>query len=363
MEIQETEELWFWLCAQQGIYPDMISRLLREFKSIEAIYKADREELYGKGRLKPELASALAERRQKDGFRREYHNCREAGIHFISIAHPDYPARLKEIKGYPYGLFVKGSLPKKDMPAAAIVGGRRCTAYGKNAAQEFARALTGAGVQVVSGLAYGVDGFAQQAALDAGGTSFGVLGCGVDICYPRSHRGLYRELEKRGGLISELPPGSQPLAWHFPMRNRIISGLCDSVIVIEAKEKSGSLITADFALEQGRNIFALPGRMGDEFSAGSNRLIAQGAGILLGPAEFLETLGLKAGECPKSKKNNIGLETNENLVYSCVDLQPKSLQDITKEVMLAVPEAARALAALEIKGLIKEVSKNYYVRT
>lgn len=199
------------------------------------------------------------------------------GIYTIEKGKKGYPGRLETLEGMPEKLYVIGGLPQDDRPSLAIVGARNCSAYGKNMAFEYARAMRQSGVQIVSGMARGIDSAAHAGALAGGGISYAVLGCGVDICYPSASRKIYEEMKLRGGILSEYEPGDAPLAWHFPMRNRLISGLADGVLVIEAKERSGSLITADLALEQGRTVFALPGRVGDLLSEGCNRLIYQGA--------------------------------------------------------------------------------------
>lgn len=208
------------------------------------------------------------------------------------IRHTDgeFPKKLRQIRNSPEGIYVRGALPVEERPTVAIIGARRCSTYGKEMAEWFAGELAAAGVQVVSGMAAGVDGIAQREALRAGGRSFGVLGCGTDICYPAENRDLYESLPKCGGILSEYAPGTPPDAFHFPMRNRIISGLSDALLVVEAKERSGTLITVDFALEQGKEVFVLPGRISDSLSAGCNRLLRQGAGIALSPKDILEEL-------------------------------------------------------------------------
>lgn len=211
-------------------------------------------------------------------------------IRKITRAMAEYPGRLREIPDPPACLYVKGRLPDDWRPSAAVIGARDCSAYGKSVALRLGKRLGEAGVQVVSGMARGIDGFSQEAALDAGGTSFGVLGCGVDICYPARNRGLYEKLCAGGGIVSEYEPGTPPKAWHFPPRNRIVSGLADVVIVVEARAKSGTLITVDMALEQGKEVYAVPGRVTDSLSVGCNQLIKLGAGLLLDTEEFLEEL-------------------------------------------------------------------------
>lgn len=229
---------------------------------------------------------------------------------------PEYPERLKNIPGAPEELYVLGRLPEEDRLSVAVIGARDCSEYGKYVAREIGAVLGRNKISVVSGMARGIDGISQEAALNAGGSSFAVLGCGVDICYPETNRQLYERLKISGGILSEYPPGSPALAWHFPPRNRIVSGLADVVAVIEARVKSGTLITVDMALEQGREVYAAPGRVTDRLSDGCNRLIRQGAGILLSPEEFLRELlegeigkaarRLSVESCRKKKKGEGG---------------------------------------------------------
>ena len=226
-------------------------------------------------------------------------------------------------------------------------------------ARKYAQALAKAGVQVISGMAKGVDSASQRGALEVLGKSYAVLGCGVDICYPREQIELYMHLQEQGGVISEFPIGSKPLPQHFPARNRIISGLSDILLVIEAREKSGSLITADMALEQGKDVYALPGPVDSILSRGCNWLIKQGAGVLLTPEELLDELGLTY---EKNTKKNLLLETEENIVYSCLDFHPKNIEQLLQETNLPVVEILQTLLRLELMGIVKEISKNNYVK-
>lgn len=281
-----------------------------------------------------------------------------------------YPERLRILEHMPDKLYVDGELPQDAGPSIAIVGARNCSYYGKNMAYEYGRILARAGVQVVSGLARGVDAAAHAGALAGGGKSYGVLGCGVDVCYPASSRKLYETMKKQGGILSELEPGTPPMAYHFPRRNRIISGLADAVLVVEAKEKSGSLITADFALEQGKTVFALPGRVGDLLSEGCNRLIYQGAVPAWRPEIILEEMnwgGENRAEGAQEKENQkekrgLGLAREDNLVYSCLDLNPKSVSQIQDETGLSPALLMGGLMHLAQAGLAQEVWKNHYIR-
>lgn len=284
-------------------------------------------------------------------------------IREITPQESEYPKKLLELRSAPKKLYVCGKLPDEERVRVGIVGARECSAYGKNMAYEIGARLAQCGVQVISGMARGIDGAAQKGALEAGGYSLAVLGCGVDVCYPREHRLLHSELQKKGGVLSEQPCGASPLPQYFPARNRIISGLSDVILIIEAKEKSGSLITADMALEQGKDVYALPGPINSDLSKGCNKLIKQGAGIVVSIEDFLEELLISP--CVKLGKiveNKILLETTENIVYACFDFSPKNLEAIVRETNLSVSEVVEALLGLEIKGYIKEISKNYYVK-
>lgn len=211
-------------------------------------------------------------------------------IRFITPFEKEYPERLRNIPDPPAGLYARGSLSVKKEVTVAVIGARDCSDYGKYVAGHLGAFLGRNGVTVVSGMARGIDGISQWAALEAGGTSIGVLGCGVDICYPAGNRDLFNRLLEQGTIFSEYPPGTPPRAMNFPARNRIVSGLADAVVVVEARNRSGTLITVDMALEQGKEVFVVPGRITDRLSDGCNNLIKQGAGVLLSPEELLEEL-------------------------------------------------------------------------
>lgn len=278
-----------------------------------------------------------------------------------------YPEKLKELTDAPKTLYVLGELPDPKKPTIAIVGARNCSMYGKNMAYEYARILAKNGVQIISGLARGVDAAAHEGALAGGGKTYGIMGCGVDFCYPSSSKNLYERMQGQGGILSEFSPGTPPLAYHFPMRNRIISGLAEAVVIVEAKEKSGSLITADAALEQGRTVFAIPGRAGDLLSEGCNRLIYQGAVPAWKPEIILEEMNWR-GLPQKNHENSNGqkkivLAREDDLVYSCLDLNPKAVSQLQEETGLPVGSLLKSLYTLTTKDLAREAWKNYYIRT
>lgn len=362
-------EWWF-----AGIKPlsDKKKRLLREhFGNGKEIYKRlyniEEKHFQRIKYLSEKDLRVIREAARKQDIHRQYEEAVEKGIRLVPYFAEEYPKRLGALGGMPYALYVKGKLPRDDRPTVAIVGARKCTPYGEEMAIAFAEALAMAGVQIISGMASGIDGAAQRAAISAGGYSCGVLGSGIDVCYPRENRGLYLDLQEYGGILSEQTAGTPPLREYFPARNRIISGLADVVLVMEAREKSGSLITADLALEQGKDIYALPGPVTSNLSRGCHELIRQGAGILISPEILLEELGFESAfltneSTAAEEKNEKVLERKEKLVYASIGLFPKSLNTLLAETKLQTQELMRILVSLEIKGYIRELSKNYFVR-
>ena len=364
-------EKWYeyWLDATKEILFGRKRRWKEQGISAEMLYNI--EEIGEKERFLAGITDAeelsIKESRKRKNWKDEFEKMKEKGIRMISWDSKEYPARLGSLGGMPYGLYVKGKLPEEDKVSIAIVGARRCSAYGEKMTLQYAGKLAEAGALIISGMALGIDGAAHRGAMNVGGDTFAVLGCGADICYPKEHMGLYRDLGNKGGILSEYPPGTPPLSMNFPARNRLISGLADVVLVMEAKEKSGSLITADMALEQGRDIYALPGPADSVLSKGCNRLISQGAGILLSPEELCDQLQLLSVEKEKGNgqngdKNKIMLETEEDLVYSKLDLFPRSREELRQLTGLDPEKLSRILISLELKGYISERSKNYYFR-
>lgn len=285
------------------------------------------------------------------------------GIRYIRKEDKDFPDRLKELTDCPKGIYVRGVLPDPEKKTVAIVGARMCSAYGRATASYFARVLAANDVQIISGLALGIDGAAHEGALLAKGATFGVVAGGVDVCYPRGNISLYEQMRQRGGVISESPCGCPPLPGLFPKRNRIISVLADLVLVVEARQKSGSLITADFAAEQGRDLYAVPGRLEDELSKGCNELIFQGAGIAISPERLLEIMGKQQKKSDNNEKDvqNV-LAREENMVYSCLSLQPESLEELCRKTKMSIAAVSEAVMLLQLRGLVKEIGRNRYVK-
>lgn len=356
------EIYWEWFCSITGLYRAQQEILLRCFHTPEGVYRASEKELSHLQEKGFRAAGKVRRFREKHPPEETSHKNREKGISFISREQEAYPARLRNIEDRPYGLFYRGSLPPEQKKSVAIVGARMCTHMGKEFAQQIAMEVVHAGGNVVSGAAYGIDGAAQWAALEAGGESFAVLGCGADVCYPASHRQLLDRLAGCGGVISEFPPGTEPLRYHFPVRNRIISALSDTVVVIEARKKSGSLITAEFAASQGKSVYAVPGRPWDELSEGCNELIFHGAAPILSVDSFISSNFSGYKKEDKKLSEDLALAPAEKLVYSSLGLQSRSLWELEACTVLPVAELGGALLALEEKGLIKETQRGRYMR-
>lgn len=358
-------------------------QLLSRFGDPQGVYEA------GTAGWREILSDSVVEymdRQKKSGnLEEEYHSLGEKQIGLVLQEEEGFPRKLLEIPDPPYGLFYKGKLPEQKQPSVAVIGARECSEYGRFVAEELGRYLGSQEIQVISGMARGIDGISQQAALLAGGTSYGVLGCGVDICYPAQNRRLYEELLEKGGLLSTYAPGTKPLPQYFPPRNRIVSGLSDALIVIEARQKSGTLITVDMALEQGRDVYVVPGRLTDRLSDGCNHLLTQGAGVFLSPESFAEDFlrsweekqGLSAdGSGGKNRRKN-NRETGRNTakvklpkeslqkILECLEPVPKTSETLLQELWekgeyTDISALNRALMELELLGYARQNSPGHF---
>ena len=356
-------EYWFWLCSIPGIGSVSLRRLLEAGRTPEGVYELTEEQLQNVKDLNETQKRAFLSSKDPERIRREFDYMTSRGVEFVTREEPLYPSRLLELYDPPGALFYKGTLPSDDLPTAAIVGARNCSPYGREVARTFAQALGSSGIQIISGLARGVDGYAHEGALEGGGRTFGILGCGADICYPRQNLDLYLQMQEKGGVISELPPGVQPMPRNFPMRNRLIAAFSDIIVVVEAKVKSGSLITVDQGLEQGKEIFAVPGRISDSLSGGCNELIHNGAQLARSPADLLEHFSAQYSLKTETETVKLILDSTEKIVYACLDLVPKNIQFIINQVQLQPSAVMECLDGLELKGMIQEVSRGYYIKT
>ena len=322
-----------------------------------------------------------------------YLNLLRNDIKWTHLNRKDYPYRLKNIGDPPLILFYKGKLPDDERPCVAIVGARECSLYGEKTASMFARELSSAGVQIISGMARGIDGISQRGSISVGGNTFGVLGCGVDVIYPEENKDLFADILKDGGILSEFEPGTEPLRQYFPSRNRIISGLSDIVLVVEARKRSGTYITVTQALEQGREVFAVPGRITDALSDGCNNLIAAGAEIAVNSQTLIQDLKNKGfkyinGSFDIKDKRREIVDTKEKYIHSKkgkIDLNEnientdtsKSLEEIIHKMLLqnemsldaiymalgdkcSIEDLSVSLVELEMDGRIVKTGSRYF---
>ena len=280
----------------------------------------------------------------------------ERGVRFVGRSDPRFPSLLRELHDPPAGLFLRGAGGAEVLakPAVAIVGARACSSYGAQVARLLGRELAAAGLIVVSGLARGVDGEAHRGALEAGGLTVAVLGCGVDRDYPARHAELARRICERGLVVSEYAPGVEPAPWRFPARNRIVAGIALAAVIVEARERSGALITADFALEAGRDVFAVPGEITSALSAGTNGLLRLGATPLTRTEDVLEALGIEAAEAQAA-----GLSESGEAVLAAVRDSPAAADEVARATSFDAATVATALAELELMGFVAEADGLY----
>jgi DNA processing protein len=286
----------------------------------------------------------------------------KAGAHIVTWDDPAYPVRLREIPNPPPVLYVRGHFAESDQWALAVVGTRRATTYGKEVACVFATELAAHGVSIVSGLARGIDAIAHQAALEAGGRTIAVLGHGIDVIYPPEHQKLAERIVAQGAIISDYPPGTPPEAVNFPPRNRIISGLSVGVLIIEAPENSGALITADFAAEQGRDVFVVPGSVLSSNATGTNRLLRDGALLALTTQDILEQLNMTmVAQHIQAHAVMPPQDETERILFALLSAEPAHIDDLGRQANLPINTVSSALTMMELKGLVRQVSGMNYV--
>lgn len=352
---KEEEKYLFWLCSVSGLGITAIRRLRECFPDARELYIMPEEKIEKAGVLKRKEKDILMQSRDTLKWEREWEDAIKREIRFVSFFHEEYPEALRHIYQPPKKLMVKGRLPEPERTAVSIVGARDCTAYGRDMARLFGCRLAEAGVQIISGMAIGIDGWGHQGALEGGGDTFAVLGSGVEVCYPSCHRALYESIRNHGGILSEYPIWAKAYPAFFPMRNRIISGLSHGILVVEAREKSGSLITADAALEQGKDVFVIPGRIGDELSAGCNRLIRQGAIPVLSPMDILEYYGI----VPEKELAVTGMEQK---ILEYIGSKPVYIDWLADALQMSQTKLFKALLGLKRKGWIEESAKGYFIK-
>ncbi|MFP4697237.1 MAG: DNA-processing protein DprA [Eubacteriales bacterium] len=367
---------WYWLCNIKGIGLKKTKDLLNVFKSPEGVWLAKEKDYKHILSLRPIDIKNIVCSKNRDEIKKSYQELVTRNIRFITHDDSCYPTILKEIYDPPFGLYVKGSLPNADFPTIAIIGARRCSTYGKEMAMYFARELAKKGFQIISGLARGIDTAAHIGALKANKKTFGILGNGLNICYPKENYKLYMEMEQNGGIISEYNININPSPGNFPLRNRIISGMCQGIFVVEAAKKSGSLITAELGLENGKDIFALPGRNTDPLSEGTNDLIKMGAKMVTKVDDIIEEFNYNSipnsngGDLCSKQKGTIKIQNDnvlellnntERIVYACLSLEPKHIDDIACELNMKIQDIMHILFVLEMKSIIKQLPNKHFI--
>ena len=350
----------YWLAGIKEI-TDLKKQKLREvYGSGKAIYYIEETKL-DKLRFLNEKDVAILKNAKKDTeLEEKWRRTEEKRIQFIPYFLKTYPEKLKYITDPPYALYVLGQLPDEKRKSAAIVGARNCTAYGEQMALQYGKSLAEAGIQIISGMARGIDSMAHLGSIENDGYTYAILGCGVDICYPAQNIELYERITQKGGVISEYIPQTEPLAWHFPSRNRIISALSDSVVMVEAKEKSGSFITVDYALEQGKSVYAVPGRLNDPLSIGCNKLISEGAIPLTSTGQVAADL---SGEnfMENSSEKKLCLEKEFEMLYSCLGFMPMTACQLAQKSGMEIDRVYEGIMHLQLEGAIEEVAKGQYI--
>ncbi|MCR5591570.1 MAG: DNA-processing protein DprA [Lachnospiraceae bacterium] len=396
----------YWAATLQDGYIGKLIDIVEAAGGARELYLMSAEKMQSFLGISARLAKYIDEHRPEAGrIEDDYNDMAYKGISYVNHTDGDYPEKLQDIASRPYGLFIKGSLPDPEVPSVAIVGARECSEYGRTMAEYFGNRLAAEGVQIISGMAWGIDGISQEAALSAGGRSYAVMGCGPDIVYPARNRVLYDRLTENGnGIISEYAPATPAMARRFPPRNRIISALSDVLIVVEARAKSGTLITVDMAIEQNRTVMVVPGRLTDSLSAGCLNLLYQGALPATGIDAVMDALGIprripsenspegtgtlgKNDESPDASGKKVApgksdaarksgakkpeapvIIKNRELpgdlgkVESVLTLDPLSAENIAAMAGMPLEKVMILLTRLELEGAAKELWPGFFVK-
>ncbi len=357
----ENRRFWVGFNKVHGIGPSRLEKLILAFGDIADAWNAPTAELEKAG-LGRRYVKELVNTRAELDLDKEMKEIEKAGFHVVTWDDSNYPRRLREISAPPPVLYVWGEIKPGDRWASAIVGTRRPTAYGRTVTQELATALAVSGVTVVSGLARGIDGLSHNTTLEAGGRTLAILGSGLDQIYPPEHRNLAERIAAGGAVVSDYPMGTRPEGKNFPPRNRIISGLSLAVVIVEAGEGSGALITADYAAEQGRDLYAVPGSIYSRASRGTNSLIQAGARSLTSVDDLLEGLNLELIARHERAGEELPEDEKERSVFEALANDPIHVDEIQVKCGLPVSDVTVALAMLELKGRVRQVGGMQYVR-
>ncbi len=361
----DTDFYMLWLSNIYGVGRKKIFQLLEYFKTPENIWSADIVELSKVEGIKYEIVMKIIKSKNEDNIYKIIENMDKDNINFISYFDDKYPKSLKNIYDPPLGLYIKGTMPDESLERISIIGTRRCTEYGKSVGFNIAKDLGERNFVIVSGMARGIDTVAHKGAIAGKGKTIAVLGNGIDICYPSENRSLMEKIINNGCVISEYPPKTAPLSYNFPARNRIISGLSRAVVVVEAGLNSGTFSTVESALENGRDVFAVPGNITSKYSAGTNELIKQGCPPITSFDDILFELGISYEEEEKEKyinENSENMSDDEKAVYEFLSLEPVSVDEIVNKLKKDITEIQYILFTLEISGYIQKLPSMKYIR-
>jgi DNA processing protein len=346
-----------------GIGPRLTAALLGRFGSAAAVLNASAGQLQEVPHIGKKLADALVHAFHTRDVDAELDLMAKHSVWFVTLGEAGFPESLTHIPDRPHLLYGRGELKSSDSNAVALVGSRNCTSYGRRIAERLAGDLARVGFTIISGLARGVDGGAHRAAMQSGGRTLAVLAGGLSKIYPPEHVELASEIESRGALVTEAPMRMEPMSGMFPARNRLISGLSRGVVVIEAAEKSGALITARHAAEQGRPVFAVPGPLDSPASAGTHRLVRQGAILIRSAEDILEELdGVRTPAKPRPIELPPGLDNTQMRIWQHLQDRPHHMDEIAQQLSLRVPELAAALLRMEMKKLVRRLPGNQFER-
>lgn len=361
------EMYYYWLHNVKGIGCITFRKIL-EYMTPKELYECNIEKT--SSFLTQKQREKIKESKRNWDILKNWEVLKSRGIQIYGLGEKDYPEKLSYISDPPPVLYHKGKGEIYGKPAVAVIGARACSNYGYLAAKELGKELAAAGVVIVSGMARGIDSICQKSGLEWEGESIGVLGSGVEVCYPPENQELFLQLQSQGALVSENPPFTKPDSRLFPLRNRIISGLADIVVVVESREKSGTQITVDMALEQGKEVYAMPGRITDPVSRGCNKLIKQGAGMVLSPREFVEEIApmLKIKYQKNKMPLNHLLNTEEKMITDILEVSLKTIEEIYQEVKdkngeMTLHKTMEIILKLQMKNIIKEEGGYYSLKS
>lgn len=355
---------WVGLSLVPEVGPVMSRKLISEIGSPENIFRAGADDLLAIRGLGKEKADSIREFRNWDRVEEIVKVTEEKGIRIVGYQDPCYPEVLKEVAGAPLVLYMKGDYCREDRFGIAVVGSRKHTHYGEVVTRKISGELATSGFTIISGMARGIDTLSHESALAAGGRTIAVLGSGLDVYYPAENKGLMEKITLSGCAVSELPPGTMPSRENFPRRNRLISGLSLGVLVVEATSQSGSLITANYALEQNKEIFAVPGQITSRNSDGTNGLIRQGAKVVLGADDIIEELApvlrgfIRKSDC----RPPVEISEDEGRICGFLTREPKHIDLLSRESALPVHAVLNLLLSLELKGVVRQSNgKRFYL--